>query len=81
MAIDEMNGKLLNGIRLKVSLARRQPNINNSKKLKTNADLNDLLSAPEAWSAIASNFTDSVEKDTNKRTMVSYDDDITFEAD
>lgn len=78
MAIDEMNGRLLNGIRLKVSLARRQPTYNPEK---SNADLNESLSAPEAWSAIASNFTDSVEKDTNKRTVVSYDDDITFEAD
>lgn len=77
MAIDEMNGTMLNGTRLKVSLARRQPNPERSK----NADLSESLSAPEAWSAIASNFADNVEKDIKKRKIVCYDDDITFEID
>ncbi|KAH7642609.1 negative elongation factor E [Dermatophagoides farinae] len=74
MAITEMNGKTINGIHLKVSLARRQP-VYNPEKSKSNTDLNETLSAPEAWSAIASNFSDSVDN-PKERTIVSYDDDM-----
>ncbi|KPM04776.1 negative elongation factor E-like protein [Sarcoptes scabiei] len=77
MAIDEMNGKLLNGIRLKVSLARRQPSSLHSVTIEKpkSADLsNESLSTSEAWSAMASNVSNNVENSKN-RNMISYEDD------
>lgn len=71
MAINEMNGKTLNGCVLKVSLARRQPVYNPEK---SSQEINSSLSTMEAWSAIASNTADSVEN-PKKRSVVSYDDD------
>lgn len=74
-----MNGKTLNGVRLKVSLARRQP-VYNPEKSKPPAEFNNNanMSTSEAWSAMASSFSDSVEN-PKKRTVVSYDDDDIYE--
>ena len=66
-----MNGKTLCGSVLKVSLARRQPVYNPEK---STSELAHTLSTPEAWSAIASNSSDSVEN-PKKRAVISYDDD------
>lgn len=85
MAINEMNGKTLGGIRLKVSLARRQP-VYNPEKSKPSTEIsssveNNSLSAPEAWSAIASNFSDGLDQKAKQkgRSVISYDDDDIYE--
>lgn len=83
----EMNGKTLNGIELKVSLARRQPerfNLNKSSSSSNSASATknekqsssaSNLSTPEAWSAFAAETEDGVETG-KQRSMISYDDDI-----
>lgn len=78
-----MNGKTFNGVRLKVSLARRQPVYNPEKsklasELNNNSNSNSSLSTPEAWSAIASSFSDNVEN-PKKRTIISYEEDDIYE--
>lgn len=78
-AINEMNGKSLAGIKLKVSLARRQPMYNPAKAKQQSTELDSSLSTSEAWSVIASNFTDTSESD-KKRSVVAYDDDDMYET-
>ena len=80
MAINDMNGKTMNGIRLKVSLARRQPVYNPEKSKQNTTEYNNQhVSTSEAWSAIASNFTDEVETKKH-RAVVSYDDDGIYDT-
>lgn len=79
LAINEMNGKTINGILLKVSLARRQPAYN-AEKSKPSAELNNTnLSTPEAWSAIASSLANDNPENPKKRTIVSYEEDDIYE--
>jgi len=64
-AISEINGSLVSGVQLKVSLARRQPIID---------PIND-SSSSTTWSTIAASHSQKGSH-KDKREMVAYDDDI-----
>lgn len=64
-AIAEVNGSLVSGVQLKVSLARRQPVID---------PIND-ASSSSTWSTIAANHSQKGSH-KDKREMVTYEDDI-----
>ncbi|CAG2170133.1 unnamed protein product [Oppiella nova] len=74
-AIDEMNKKSVNGIQLKVMLARRQPAV--VPKTET-TDLGAHSSAaPDVWSTIAATYSQkSGLKD--KRSLISYEESDVF---
>ena len=64
-AIAELNSSQINGIQLKVSLARRQPVID---------PIND-ASSSSTWSTIAASHSQKGSH-KDKREMVTYDEDI-----
>lgn len=64
-AISEMNGTMVSGIQLKVSLARRQPNIDSASEAPSSSN----------WASIAaSNSQKGAHKD--KRDVVAYTEDL-----
>ncbi|CAG2119539.1 unnamed protein product [Medioppia subpectinata] len=76
-AIDEMNQKSVNGIKLKVMLARRQPVVVDKSKAETSGDSVPHSSAPDVWSSIAASYSQkSAVKD--KRNLISYEETDIF---
>lgn len=75
-AIDEMNKKCVNGIQLKVMLARRQPMIIDRSNAQT-SDSGAHSSTTEVWSSIAASYSQKgCLKD--KRSLVSYEETDIF---
>ncbi len=75
-AIDEMNKKSVNGIQLKVMLARRQPMIIDRSGSQS-SDSGAHSSTTEVWSSIAASYSQKgVLKD--KRGLISYEETDIF---
>ncbi|RWS22338.1 Negative elongation factor E-like protein [Leptotrombidium deliense] len=67
-AINEMNGKTVDGIKLEVSLARRQPMVHSNETSSSNE-------TKDAWRRLADNYSrESKGTPKEKRSIVTYDD-------
>lgn len=71
-----MDKKLLNNIKLKVTLARRQPNIVNPS-ISLPSDVSSQSSTTSAWSTIAASYQQKVTV-KEKRDIVSYEETDIF---
>ena len=76
-AITEMNQKFINNIQLKVSFARRQPNMDNKRFKKENPDSGSHQSSTSNdWSSIAASFQQKSSTPVLKerRGLISYEE-------
>ena len=77
-AITEMDKTTLNGVRLKVSLARRQPGVRKERQQKPTPSMQEISQLPtsDAWTALSSVSIEERERENDrKREIVAYDDD------
>ncbi len=75
-AIDEMNKKAVNGIQLKVMLARRQPLIIDRSNSQSNESVSH-SSTTEVWSSIAASYSQKGGL-KDKRGLISYEETDIF---
>lgn len=82
-AIDAMNGKQVEKITLKVSLARKQPFVNKPEPtaevgvpVESAVPANPPTPGPERndWSAIAATYENKTKPTKDKRSLIAYDD-------
>ncbi|XP_054156453.1 negative elongation factor E-like [Oppia nitens] len=78
-AINDMNHKLVNGIKLKVSLARKQPVVNEKKPDISNDTIAHSSSAStvDVWSTIAAKYSQKSDV-KSKRSLLSYEETDIF---